>query len=253
MAHAGKDRQIHEGDTITLDGTDSTDEDGKIVSYRWNIKEWDDEDPSGKLSKSNATITKFSAPILKEPLGVYGIDLTVEDNDGAICVDTIIVHVTAKPVKTLSQAHTASSAGEDVERALSNKSKSESKLPIYVERSFQLNPFTLSCHYNNQTSELMSCNVVCCMQSNNTTTYAQANTSSINQERLGQLLNHSLVFLNKTITLGNIVPLNETESASSSNTTSLLSFLKKLIWPIEGYYSYVTCSNCKVCICDKIS
>lgn len=227
IAHAGKDRQIHEGDTITLDGTGSTDEDGNIVSYKWNIEEWDDEDPSGKLSKSNSIITKFTAPILKEPPGVYGIDLTVEDNDGAMDVDTIIVHVTAKPVQTLSQGHKASTAGEDVKRVLSNKSNSESKLPIYVERTFQLSPFILSCHYNNQTSELMSCNVVCCTQSNNITTFAQGNTSSISQERLlGHLLNHSLVFLNETNIVGKIVPLNETETAISPNTTSLLPLLK---------------------------
>jgi hypothetical protein len=46
IADAGPDKEVYEGgETITLDGTDSTDEDGNIVSYKWNIEEWDDEDP----------------------------------------------------------------------------------------------------------------------------------------------------------------------------------------------------------------
>jgi len=65
--------------------------------------------------------------------------------------------------------------------------------------------------------------VVCCDQSNNITAYAQPNASSVSQEiLLNQLLNNSLVFLNKTNIVGKLVPLNETESVTSPNATSLL-------------------------------
>jgi hypothetical protein len=220
VADAGKDRQIQEGATVTLDGTDSTDEDGTIVSYKWNIEEWDNEDPSGKLSNTNLAIAKFTGPSLKEAPGTYGIDLTVEDNDGAIDTDTIVVRVNAKSITTSSQTDKESNAGE-AGPPLFNKS--ESKLASYVERTFQVNPFTLSCHYDNQTSELTFCNVVCCIQSNNITSFSQPNATSVSQEiLLGQLLNHSLVFLNKTNIVGKIVPLNGTESVISPNATSLL-------------------------------
>jgi len=221
VADAGKDRQIQEGATVTLDGTDSTDEDGTIVSYKWNIEEWDNEDPAGKLSNTNLAIAKFTGPSLKEAPGTYGIDLTVEDNDGAIDTDTIVVRVNAKSITTSSQTDKESNAGVEPGPTLFNKS--ESKLASYVERTFQVNPFILSCRYDNQTSELTFCNVVCCIQSNNITRFAQPNATSVSQEiLLGQLLNHSLVFLNKTNIIGKIVPLNGTESVMSPNATSLL-------------------------------
>jgi hypothetical protein len=221
MSNAGKDRQVQEGDTVTLDGTDSMDEDGTIVSYKWNIEEWDDEDPAGKLSNTNSATPKFTAPSLKDPPGIYGIDLTVEDNDGGMDTDTILVRVNAKSITTSSQTNEDSNAGVQDEPALLNKSKS--KLVSYVERTFQLNPFTLSCSYDNQTQGLAFCNVVCCNQSNNITAFAQPNASSVSQEiLLNQLLNNSLVFLNKTNIVGKLVPLNETESVTSPNATSLL-------------------------------
>jgi hypothetical protein len=222
IAHAGKDRQTQEGQTVSLDGTDSTDEDGKIVSYKWNIEEWDDEDPASKLSNTNSATPKFTAPNLKDPPGAYGIDLTVEDNDGGIDTDTIVVRVNAKSTTTTSsQADKESNADAEDGSAIFNKS--ESKLVSYVERTFQLNPFTLTCSYDNETSGLAYCNVVCCVQSNNITAFAQPNANSVSQEiLLNQLLNNSLVFLNKTNIVGKLVPLNGTESVISPNATSLL-------------------------------
>jgi hypothetical protein len=221
VADAGKDRQIQEGQTVTLDGTNSVDEDGTIVSYKWNIEEWDDEDPAGKLSNTNSPTSKFTAPSLNDPPGIYGIDLTVEDNDGGIDTDTIIVRVNAKSITTSSQTDKKSNSQEEDESALLNKS--EAKLPLIVERFFQLNPFTLTCSYDNQTNGLVFCNVICCVQLNNITTFAQLNATSISQEiLLDQLLNNSLVFLNKTNIVGKLVPLNGTESVTSPNATSLL-------------------------------
>lgn len=223
VADAGKDRQIQVGETLTLDRTDSTDEDGTIVSYKWNIEEWDDEDPTGKLSSTNSGKPKFSTPSLKVSPGIYGIDLTVEDNYGAIDTDTILLRVNAKCITTSSsQTEKVSTAGEEDGPALFNKS--ESKLPSFVERTFQLKPFILTCSYDSQTNGLIFCNIECCLQpNNNITTFAQPNTTLVNQEiLLDQLLNHSLVFLNETNIVGKIVPLNRTESVISPNATSLL-------------------------------
>jgi hypothetical protein len=222
IADAGEDRQIQEGQTVTLDGTDSTDEDGTIVSYEWNIEEWDDEDPTGKLSNTGSAKPKFTAPSLKNSPGTYGIDLEVEDNDGGIDSDTMIVRVNTKTVTTSSQTDKESNPEREDETALLNKS--ESKLVSHVERTFQLNPFTLACSYDNQTNGLVFCNVICCVQLSNITAFAQPNATSVSQEiLLNQLLNNSLVLLNRTNIVGKLVPLNGTESLiSSPNATSLL-------------------------------
>jgi hypothetical protein len=219
VAHAGKDRQIHEGESVRLDGTSSTDEDGDIVSYRWNIEEWDDEDPPGKITNLNSAKTNFVAPKLKDPPGIYGIDLTVEDNDGGIGLDTVIIRVSAESSK--SKEDSASDRRENGERTLSENN--ESRFQSYSERSFYLNPFTLLCRYGNQTSELIACNILCCSQTANFTNFISNETLSDEEEKLKQFLNHSLVILDNTTLIGKLVPFNGTEIDIAPNATSLLS------------------------------
>lgn len=220
VAEAGRDRQVDEGESVTLDGSDSTDQDGTIISYKWNIEEWDDEDPPGKLTNTNTATPRFSAPALKDPPGIYGIDLEVEDNDGGIDTDTIVVRVNAKSIATLSQTDKESDGDSDSDSLFN---KNEPKLPSYTEKIFQLNPFTLTCSYDNQTNGLVSCNIACCIQSNNITAFALPNATTISQEiLLDQLLNNSLVLLNKTNIVGKLVPLNRTEAVISPNATSFL-------------------------------
>jgi hypothetical protein len=218
VAHAGKDRHIQEGESVTLDGTGSIDEDGDIVSYRWNIEEWDDEDPSGKLTHLNSAKTNFVAPTLKESPGIYGIDLTVEDNDGATDVDTVIIRVTAK--HSQSKEDSASDRSENGERTLSENNVS--RLQAYSERSFYLNPFILLCRYSNQNNELISCNMLCCSQTGNFTNVRPNETFRDEEAKLRQFLNHSLVVLGNTTEVGKLVPFNETGQYIGPNATSLL-------------------------------
>jgi PKD domain len=92
-ALAGADQVVKEGDKVTLDGTGSFDPDGTIVSYKWMLEEWDDEDPPATLSGANTTIATFTAPVLNSTSGAYGLDLTVTDNDGLTHTDSKVVTV----------------------------------------------------------------------------------------------------------------------------------------------------------------
>ena len=77
-ADAGADQNVTEEETVTLDGSDSNDTDGAIVSYRWQ---------EGNTTLSNAaTFTKSNFSV-----GTHILTLTVTDDDGATDEDTVVV------------------------------------------------------------------------------------------------------------------------------------------------------------------
>ena len=92
-ALAGADQVVKEGDKVTLDGTGSFDPDGTIVSYKWMLEEWDDEDPPANLSAASTSTATFTAPVLNSTSGAYGFDLTVTDNDALTHTDSTVVTV----------------------------------------------------------------------------------------------------------------------------------------------------------------
>lgn len=82
---AGEDQEILDVDKngseqITLDGSESYDADGTIVSYIWR-------DGSGSVIGSDAVISKEFA------VGTHNVTLTVTDNGGESDVDTVIIKV----------------------------------------------------------------------------------------------------------------------------------------------------------------
>ncbi len=85
VAQAGKDQKINMTTaTIKLDGRQSFDEDGTIVSYRWK-----------QVSGANITLSKTAQPTvaLTLPKGVYQFELVVTDDLGAVSVDTTQIAV----------------------------------------------------------------------------------------------------------------------------------------------------------------
>lgn len=80
IADAGADIQLIVGETFTLDGSNSTDPNGEIVSYDWSNEQ-----------NGNASTLSFSA------VGTYTATLTVTDNDGFIASDEISITVVAAP------------------------------------------------------------------------------------------------------------------------------------------------------------
>ena len=86
VANAGADFTVEVGQSAQFDGSGSSDADGSITSYAWNVEHRD-------YTGVNPTHV-FSRP------GQYTATLTVTDNDGAIASDTVVVTVVEPEVFT---------------------------------------------------------------------------------------------------------------------------------------------------------
>lgn len=86
VANAGADQTVSDGESVTLDGSGSSDPDGTIVSYEWDIDGDQITDYTGET-------------VLDVPLGVgiHTVTLTVEDNEGATDSDDVVITVNPAP------------------------------------------------------------------------------------------------------------------------------------------------------------
>jgi len=90
-AVAGADQTIAEGDSLTVDGSGSTDDDGSIVLYEWDLK----NDGSFEETGVVPTIlwsTLFGAGVDDD--GTYQVGLRITDDEGAQHTDTFTLTVT---------------------------------------------------------------------------------------------------------------------------------------------------------------
>jgi PKD repeat protein len=85
QANAGGSRSAMVGDSISFDGSGSSDTDGTIVSYAWSFGD-------GTSATGASATHAYAAP------GSYLVTLTVTDNRGGRDEDSILVSVTAPPV-----------------------------------------------------------------------------------------------------------------------------------------------------------
>ncbi|MBS3052299.1 MAG: hypothetical protein J4428_02935 [Candidatus Aenigmarchaeota archaeon] len=105
QAIAGTDRTLCAGETTILDGSDSYDLDGYIVSYEW----WDD----GSFIDNDVVFTYTF------PEGVHVVTLKVRDNQGAEGIDTVVITVDcdddfAIDVHSVDASPSSLDEGEDV-------------------------------------------------------------------------------------------------------------------------------------------
>lgn len=117
-ADAGPDRTVNEGETVTLDGSNSSDEDGSIVSYAWTQT----GGPSVSLSDPTSVTPWFTAPFV-DPAGVVlTFELTVEDDGGLTDTDSVIINVSnvnqgpiadAGPDQTVGEGETVTLDGSN--------------------------------------------------------------------------------------------------------------------------------------------
>jgi PKD repeat protein len=93
-ADAGDDQPVTEGDTVTLDGTGSTDDGGaEALNYTWTF-EYDGE-----------TVTRYGAEVefTFDIPGEYDVTLTVEDEDGLTSSDSVTITVEEKSATFIEQ------------------------------------------------------------------------------------------------------------------------------------------------------
>jgi chitinase len=92
IAEAGADQSVSSGDTITLNGSASSDSDGTIVRYVWTIP--------GIGTREGIEVTE-TLPI-GTPSGTYTVSLTVTDNDGNTDNDTLSINVNVVPTSNIA-------------------------------------------------------------------------------------------------------------------------------------------------------
>jgi hypothetical protein len=94
VAQAGLDQAVKIGQTITLDGSASTDADGDALSYRWELLS-QPADSSTQLSSSDTAITT----LIIDAHGSYQLQLVVNDGFGDSGADIVLLDViNVKPV-----------------------------------------------------------------------------------------------------------------------------------------------------------
>ena len=101
IADAGSNQTVNDADdsgdeTVTLNGTGSSDPDGTIESYVW--------------TKDGTQIATGVSPSVSLPVGVHDITLTVTDNNGATASDNVTVTVTGY----VNQAPVANAGADQV-------------------------------------------------------------------------------------------------------------------------------------------
>ena len=92
-ADAGDDQTVVDADgtgaeSVTLDGSGSSDPDGTIVSYQWRV--------GGSLVATGVS------PSVSFTVGVHSVELTVTDDDGATATDLVGITVEAAPDPVVS-------------------------------------------------------------------------------------------------------------------------------------------------------
>jgi hypothetical protein len=90
-ANAGPDRTVTTSTAVSLDGSQSSDSDGRIKKYSWRQT----KGPKVKLTQARTATAAFTAPAKPAALSFA---LTVTDNKGATARATVNIAVTAPPV-----------------------------------------------------------------------------------------------------------------------------------------------------------
>jgi hypothetical protein len=88
VADAGADQTVYQGDTVSLDGSGSTDTNGDLLSYSWNFV----SKPEGSLAEFTNPTSIQTSFVTDEP-GDYIVSLVV--NDGFVDSDAANITITA--------------------------------------------------------------------------------------------------------------------------------------------------------------
>ena len=96
-AQAGADQRISEGKLVSLDGSDSQDSDGSIVSYLWQQI----TNHNLTLSDPTSPTPTFTAPAIDQDTNLV-FQLQVTDDDGATAISTTTITINNAPTATIT-------------------------------------------------------------------------------------------------------------------------------------------------------
>jgi len=100
------------GEQVTFNGTTSTDPDGSIVSYSWDL---DNDNRYGEAGETGESPTAtYATP------GPHAVDLRVTDNDGATNTETRVVTVNSPPTAAIDASVNDPLAGQTADVPLLN-------------------------------------------------------------------------------------------------------------------------------------
>jgi hypothetical protein len=110
IADAGQDQIINEGETVFLNGSESIDPDGILLSYSWKQTPLN---PSVTLSGADTAVWSFTAPSVSSDT-IFPFQLEVIDNKGLSSTDVTNIVIkdipsTATPESPINNADTLSS------------------------------------------------------------------------------------------------------------------------------------------------
>ena len=130
IANAGPDQTVvdigGDGESVTLNGSNSSDPDGSIVTYEWR--------------QGSTVVAAGATPTVSLPIGVHTLTLQVTDNNGATASDTVAITVRANlpPVANAGSDQILTDTGGDGSEAVllngSGSTDSDGTIVSYVWR-----------------------------------------------------------------------------------------------------------------------
>jgi subtilisin family serine protease len=144
VAHAGQDRIVRPGASVTIDGTASHDPDGTIASYAWTVTACLTITGPCDLTLSGAdTATpQFQAPASP---GIIALQLMVTDNVGAATTDTVQISVFFQaPTAAIVAATSCVEGGSTVTLNGTGSSDADGTIVAYAWTQLSGPPVTLS-------------------------------------------------------------------------------------------------------------
>jgi len=121
VADAGPDQLVNEGDTVTLDGSNSNDPDDGIASYLWTQT----AGPSVTLSDPTAAQTTFTAPAVGSGGASLTFRLRVTDGSGLEATDTCIVNISNGNLPPTANAGPDQTVNEGISVTLDGSNSSD--------------------------------------------------------------------------------------------------------------------------------
>jgi hypothetical protein len=141
-AKAGADQTVSEATIVTLNGSESTDENGAVSSYAW--KQIDG--PAVALSAADSPTPTFVAPDVASGAASLGFELTVTNNEGLKSRARSLVNVTQtdEPPTASTGPSTTARAGSTVKLAGSGSASSGDAVASLRWHQISGTPVTLS-------------------------------------------------------------------------------------------------------------